>query len=295
MDNTIFYKKLLDHLYDGVYFVDGDRRITFWNNAAEKITGYTQAEVLGRKCDDNILKHVDGNGVNLCEDKCPLLESIQSGEVRKEILYLHHKDGFRMPVHIRVVPMRDSEGQIIGAVELFSDASSGIAALEKMEELERLVLIDPLTGLANRRYIDKYLEESFRGWKMYGLNFGLILLDIDHFKAINDTYGHNAGDRALVMISNVLKKNSRSSDFIGRLGGEEFIVIIRGGDKNELQKIANRYRILIKESSLDDKIKVTVSLGATMMKKDDTIETLLHRADELMYKSKASGRDQVSI
>src|SRR5271165_2369258 len=102
-----FYKLLLDDLYDAVYFVDPDRRILYWNHAAETLTGYAASEVVGRQCNDDILCHVDESGRSLCRSECPLTESMQLGRRCKADVYLRHSDGHRLAVSVRVVPILD--------------------------------------------------------------------------------------------------------------------------------------------------------------------------------------------
>src|SRR5689334_15269715 len=113
--------KLLELLFDGLYYVDRNKKISFWNKAAEKITGYERAEVTGFCCADNILRHIDDEGHELCLDGCPLSATLFDGQVREAHVYLHHKRGHRVPVSIRVTPIRDAEGEIIGAAEVFAD------------------------------------------------------------------------------------------------------------------------------------------------------------------------------
>ncbi len=129
-----FYKSLLDSMADGVYFVDTDRRITSWNKAAERITGYTAREVLGRSCADNVLRHVDESGRELCVAGCPLAAVVQDGRMREARVYLHHKLGHRTPVDVRATAMRDAAGKIMGAVEIFHAASERLNILEEIEK-----------------------------------------------------------------------------------------------------------------------------------------------------------------
>ena len=105
-----FYKDIVDNLYDGVYFVDRDRVITYWNKGAERITGYSAKETLGRACRDNLLNHVTANGIELCKSNCPLAAVMQDGNPREAEVYLHHKDGHRVPIIVRATAMRDAEG-----------------------------------------------------------------------------------------------------------------------------------------------------------------------------------------
>lgn len=114
---------LLDEVAEGVYFTDRQRRITFWNKAAERISGFSRTEVLGRRCLENILIHVDDRGRSMCMGLCPLANTLKDGQPRRAAIYLHHKNGHRVPVQVRIFPLRDEKQREIGAVELFTDAS----------------------------------------------------------------------------------------------------------------------------------------------------------------------------
>lgn len=291
------YENLLQNMIDGVYFVDKERRIEYWNKAAEKITGFSASEVVGSRCSDNILIHVDDNGNNLCEGMCPLAKTIEDGTSREAEVYLHHKNGYRVPVWVRVSPLTDESGTIVGGAELFTDSSPKAAMVQRVKELEELALIDALTRLSNRRHIESELEARFQEMKRYGLSFGILFMDIDHFKQINDTYGHDAGDRVLKSVADTLISIGRPFDQYGRWGGEEFIGIIRNVDLNALISAGNRCRVLIEKSYIplnESAINVTVSVGATLAKEDDTAGSIIKRADGLMYKSKQGGRNRLT-
>lgn len=293
-----FYQNILDSLYDGVYFVDRDRKITYWNRGAERISGYESSEVVGRCCADNLLMHVDDKGVNLCNAGCPLAQTIIDGEVRETEVYLQHKDGHRLPVFVRVSPLRDSSGRIVGAVEAFSDNSSKTELIQRIEDLQEMALVDPLTGLANRRCIHMKLRSRIDEMKRYGWTCGVLFIDVDHFKTINDSYGHNIGDSVLMMIARTLSSNLRSYDLLGRYGGEEFVAIIASVNTAQLYSFANRLRVLVEQSSLTSeygKMRATVSIGATVAQPTDTVEAVIARADQFMYQSKAGGRNRVSV
>jgi diguanylate cyclase (GGDEF)-like protein/PAS domain S-box-containing protein len=292
-----FFKDILDSLQDGVYFVDVDRRITYWNKGAERITGYKSSESVGKSCSDNLLVHIDENGVNLCKTGCLLAKTLMDGLVRESEAYLQHKDGHRLPVFMRVSALRDSSGQIIGAVQTFSDNSSEAALLQRIDLLQRASLVDPLTGLANRRCIDMKFQSRIDEMQRYGWPCGLLFLDIDNFKIVNDTYGHNVGDRVLMMVARTLSSNMRSHDLLGRYGGEEFAAIITNVDMAELHSFADRLRLLVEKSGFDTEystIRATVSIGATLVRPEDTVEKAIVRADSFMYNSKMNGRNRVS-
>ena len=293
-----FFRGILDSLHDGVYFVDVNKRITYWNKGAERITGYEGSEAVGISCSDNLLVHIDDKGMNLCKTGCPLAQTLMDGRVRETEAYLQHKDGHRLPVLIRVSPLRDVRGNIVGAVETFSDNSSKAALLNRIDELQKESLVDPLTGLANRRCIDMKLHSRIDEMQRYGWPCGVLFLDIDNFKIVNDTYGHNVGDRVLMMVARTLSSNLRSHDLLGRYGGEEFVAIITNVNMAKLHSFANRLRLLVEKSSLDTEystLRVTVSIGATLVRPEDTVEAAITRADLFMYNSKIGGRNRVSI
>ena len=128
---------------------------------------------------------------------------------------------------VRISPLSDETGKVIGAVELFTDISNHRANELRVKELEQLALVDKLTQLANRRYIESQLEKNLAEFRRTQLPFAVYFFDIDHFKQINDTYGHDAGDEVLKFLSKTLIDNARAFDIYGRWGGEEFIALIR--------------------------------------------------------------------
>ncbi len=293
-----FYATLLDNLYDGVYFVDRDRQITLWNKAAERITGFSKAEVLGQRCADNLLRHVDDRGNSLCEGACPLSYTLLDGQPRSATVFLHHKDGHRLPVAIGVAPITDNQQNIIGAVEIFRDNSATVAALEHLKELEDLAYLDALTKVANRTYLEHFIVGKFNEFRRLGWFFGVIFVDVDRFKQMNDTFGQQTGDLVLKMVAQTLLKNCRSFDLIGRSEGEEFLCVIsKMKDQDQIMSIAERLRVLVESAWValpDCSLHVTISLGVTLARLPDTPETLIKRAEGLMHRSQAAGRNLVT-
>lgn len=293
-----WFQGIVENLHDGLYFVDRTRTITLWNKAAEGISGFAADDVVGRSCFDNILTHVDGEGNPLCLGMCPLAETIVDGRPREAEVYMHHKAGHRVPVSVRVSALTDRDGNILGGIELFTDISSKAANELRVKELEKLALLDHLTRLANRGYIEREVQNRFEEKKRFGLSFGILFMDIDHFKEFNDTYGHDVGDKVLRFIANTLVANNRPFDLYGRWGGEEFIGVIRNVDSKALAALGDRVRLLIENSYLmqgNERLSVTISIGATLADDNDTYHTLLKRADVQLYKSKASGRNRLTI
>lgn len=294
-----FYKSLLDNLYDGVYFVDTERRITYWNLGAERLTGYDTEEVVGRFCRENILEHVDEKGTRLCESSlCPAARTLKDGQPHEDEVYLHHKKGHRLPVAIRVAPIMSPDGKIVGAVEVFSDNTPRVVSRQTIEELQRIALLDPLTEVGNRRYAEMNLKFRLAEQDRYGWPFGILFIDIDNFKDVNDRFGHEVGDDVLRMTARTLAGSLRSFDLVSRWGGEEFLAIVVNVDPGSLLAVAEKLRKMVEQSKItydSENIGITVSLGGTLALKSDSVETIVRRADELMYRSKAEGRNCTTL
>ncbi len=292
------YREVFDNLTEGVYFVDRARRITYWSRTAEKITGFRKSEVVGSNCMDNILNHVDEKGISLCASACPVAKCLETGNPLEEKIYLHRKDGRRVDVSVRVVPLRDESGAIVGALETFADQTAHSAALSRVAELLEMALIDPLTRLANRRHTENTIRERLEESRRFDWNMGILFIDLDDFKRINDTLGHDVGDDALRVTARTLTSCLRPFDLVGRWGGDEFVAILVNIQHGDLSGIAERTRSLIADSMMflfEANPTVTVSVGAVMANPDDTVGLLLKRADELMYRSKKEGGNRVTV
>ncbi|MGA2634611.1 MAG: sensor domain-containing diguanylate cyclase [Terracidiphilus sp.] len=293
-----FYKELLDHMSDGVYFVDRERRISYWNEGAYRLTGYKSEELLGRCCQDDILCHVDLAGHRLCKEGCPLTATIAEGDPHEANVFLRHKQGRRVPVLVRVQPIRDADGAVIGAIEIFSDDSAQHDVRRKADALNRLAFLDHLTQLPNRRYMEMLANTAFSEYQVHKDPYGVIMFDLDGFKGINDVFGHSCGDRALVEAAKTLTGSLRPTDAVGRWGGDEFLAIVRNVNRDNLKTLAERCAVMVMEtscSSNDEKrISLSISVGAALMQPGETAEGLIQRADKLMYQSKASGRGRAT-
>jgi diguanylate cyclase (GGDEF)-like protein len=142
------------------------------------------------------------------------------------------------------------------------------------------------------------LHSCLTEFKLQTFPFGVLFIDIDHFKKVNDTYGHNTGDKVLKMVATTLSCNIRTTDFLGRWGGEEFVAIIPNLKQEQLVHLANKLRHLVAGSQLQlerSAVRVTISIGATLAQEEDSVETLVERADQLLYQSKTSGRNCISF
>ncbi|MDO9694592.1 MAG: sensor domain-containing diguanylate cyclase [Candidatus Latescibacteria bacterium] len=216
------------------------------------------------------------------------------------------------PRQVLVVPVL-YEGQALGVVVIASDAMLGKDAMWLVRlfqqvmglalnnavthaRLQRIAAIDPLTGVLNRRFGMRRLREEFQGAVRQGTPLGVVMFDIDHFKRVNDTYGHLAGDRVLAETARRAQGVLRESDVLLRYGGEEFVVIVPGAGEGALVAVAERIRLAIAATPVNDgglEIPVTVSAGiGTLCGREEKEESLLKRADEALYAAKEGGRNR---
>ncbi len=290
-----FYEKVLDELHEGVYFVDHERKITFWNDGAERLSGYTATDAAGRFCFENLLGHIDECGRPLCLTGCPLSKAMRDGLPRAAEFYLRHREGHRVPVSVRVMPMKNAEGLVIGAIEIFSQADVEMNVEKRVTELEQMAFRDPLTNLPNRRYLQMKVEQAFEEHQVFDRSYGLLMFDLDNFKQVNDTHGHDTGDAVLKTVARTLSAGQRSVDIVGRWGGEEFLIMMPDIKPADLGDFAERCRVMIEQSSVlagSGRVSVTASIGATVLGPGDSAVSVIRRVDELMYQSKRSGGNQ---
>ena len=293
-----FFRRLLEELYEGVYFVDTHRRITYWNRAAERISGYAADEVVGHFCQDNILNHVDDMGTQLCFGRCPLMTTIEDGLPHECSLYLHHKKGHRVPVNVRVTPVRDGNRKIVGAIEMFVENQSSKARGELIEQLQHRSFLDEMTELGNRRYLEIELFKSLQDFRQHGLSFGAILADIDHLRILNEHNGHEIGDLIMRAVSKTLANAVTDSCILGRWSVDEFLILVPHSSVDHLGDIAERCRSLVERTNIpvgEKQVSATISAGASIVDAFDTMDLMLRRLESLVQRSKYAGRNRVTL
>lgn len=292
------YNDLITQLFEGVYIVDSSRKILFWNSGSEALTGYTQEEVVHKYCFNNILDHVDEQGINLCRNGCPLHHTLKTGEIQENNVYLRHKLGHRVPVSVRTMPLYDADGNITAAIEVFHDNRMREEIMTENRRLQLLLIKDELTGAYNRRYVKHQLQALVNEYETFKTPFGILFIDIDHFKHVNDNYGHTIGDDVLKTVSTTIQNLIRQDDILGRWGGEEFIVLLKHIQPKHIFLIAEKIRLLVEKTTIkttNESIHVTISIGGLSYRDEYTTEQLIEQADKAMYQAKEQGRNQSII
>jgi diguanylate cyclase (GGDEF)-like protein/PAS domain S-box-containing protein len=289
-------KVMFESFHEAVYIVDTERKILYFNPVASEISGFKSSELVGSHCFDNTLNHVDDSGKNLCRDGCPLLVSIKENKVSDHFVYLHHKFGHRVRVHVRSIPYLE-DGKVVGAIEVFTDETQRTSMIDELIIHKHMAMLDPLTGLFNRRFLSDRFPSMLSENAKEGM-LGILFMDIDNFKAINDTFGHLAGDEVLKSIASTIQYNLKTHDYVIRYGGEEIIAFLKNVNPEDLLFIAEKLRILVMKSSTRTsrhELSVTISVGATMILPNESIEEGIHRADIAMYEAKVRGKNQTVV
>lgn len=269
-----------------IRITDKNGIITYVNDSLVAHTGYKQVELLGKKI---------GMFKSGRHDKAfykELWSTILAGKTYRGVFINKKKDKTIYYEEETITPMMDNEGEI----QHFIATSQDITGRVKMEKkLQRLANTDSLTGLYNRYRMNEELKKEIDRASRYNNTFALIMIDIDYFKTVNDTYGHDVGDYVLRELSNILSKLIRESDCFGRWGGEEFLIIAPTINQEQLIKFANKLKEAIAANTFNYVSSLTISVGATLFHKNDRKETVLKRVDEALYHSKKEGRNRVSF
>jgi len=293
-----YLNRLLDQITDGCLILDKGKNYIFWNKSAEALSGFPAEQILNKSCQAEPPLFINSSGRPLCEENCLCDQALKDGQPRLLDVYLQHKNGFRLPVRLKIIPLLNGDGQSVGLAEIFTDISPAVAIPLKMGELEKMQLLDLDTGLPNRLYMEMYLKNKIDEYQKYGLPFGLIYADVDNFNKIQERFGRFNSAKLIRMIARTFQKNMSYFDIVCRWENEEFLICLLNIDENRLDIVANKLRLLVAESYITVEtglLNATVSMGATLVQRFDTIESLVKRAEELMLHSKWLGRNKVSL
>jgi diguanylate cyclase (GGDEF)-like protein/putative nucleotidyltransferase with HDIG domain/PAS domain S-box-containing protein len=292
---ALFEKKLIDNMHDGVLFVDVHSKILLWNTGAERLTGVSSGAACGRTFLPSLLDMHNSHQGRIPDEECPVARAMESGIQSIGRVNIMGRQGHFVAVDLHMVPVRRTDGVLQGATVLLHDASPETSLEEKCQALHAQVAKDPLTQVANRAEFDRMLANFIAAHQESQLPCSLIMSDIDHFKLINDTFGHQAGDAAIITFAALLKSTCRSGDLVARYGGEEFAVLCADCSNTSAAQKAEQIRRSLSElehTYLGNKI-ITASFGVTELQAGDTPETMLRRADRALLQAKDQGRNQV--
>jgi diguanylate cyclase (GGDEF)-like protein len=292
---SLFEAKLLDNMYDAVVFFDAAGRITLWNRGAERLTGIAGNGIRGHLWQPEMLRLADEKGIPIHDADCPVFAALQSGVQSLRRLTMVGRSGRPNAVDTHAIPVIGEDSVMLGAILLFHDATSETSLEQRCQTLYDKSTKDPLTQVANRAEFDRVHEMFIVAHQQQAVPCSLMMCDLDHFKRVNDVYGHQAGDDAIKSVASLLKSNSRPGDLVARYGGEEFVMLFADCDNATASRRAEQIRkglSQISQPRLDGRT-VTASFGVTEIQPGDTPETMLRRADRALLEAKGKGRNCV--
>lgn len=290
------YLYVLESLYDGFYLVDSDLRFLVWNDGVQELLGHPSQEMLGRVWTSRLLSYADPQGNPLDDDQCPTNRVIATGRPNTAIIRVRTHSGQWIDVELQSVPLLDDQKRLHGVAEIFRNVNRTTRRPREFRELKMAASRDALTSVANRGELETQLAVmvSEYGRSENAEPFSVIFLDVDHFKAINDTYGHGVGDQVLIDLARLLQHETYSGELVGRYGGEEFVILCPGTDMEQAVRRAERLRVAVLNGQVggisDD--QVSISLGITQSEPGDSVESVLRRADKALYQAKETGRNR---
>jgi diguanylate cyclase (GGDEF)-like protein/PAS domain S-box-containing protein len=281
-DEPEICRDILESLPTGMCVVDLQKRIVFWSDGAERITGRLRHEVIGRSCVSEPLLHCDQPGCEFCSEECPLARAMKTSQPTDASgLLLHHKSGHELPVRIRAVPIHNQRGSILGAVATFEDLE--IASNDRQDGARLPVCVDEVTGVATRAMVQAQLRETFAAFADTHVPFGILqfrLEGLEHFRA---AFGTEAASSLLRVIARTLESALWKTDFVGRWTDDQFLVILNGCREAALYSVRERVRHMLANDSIDwwgDRRSLPVATGQATAQPDDTIESILDRAQK---------------
>ncbi len=276
-----FLAQAIEQMDEFVRITDKNGIILYVNEASSIHSGYTSEELVGQKI--SIYKSDKHDRTYYKE----LWDTILSGNTYKNIIINREKNGELYHEEMTITPIYE-KGEIVKFIATGHDISKRIE-LEK--RLEKLATKDALTGIYNRHKINEELEKSIAINERYNTPFSLIMIDIDHFKEVNDEFGHDVGDKVLKELSTLISKHIRKNDIFGRWGGEEFLLLLPNISKKSTMVMVKKIKDVVEEHSFVSINQLTISLGVTQYKRKESQSQLLKRVDNALYAAKEGGRN----
>jgi len=284
------FGSVLDNLSEGVFVVDHRQRLRMWNSGAARLAAPIELTA-GRRLPCRELQLCPPeNAASPRSHECPVALTLADGRTRETAVTFRDGSGRRLPGSLRTAPLTSRNGAVVGAVLSVRASTTSSWALSRIAELEEMANVDPLTEVANRRVTELQLRRSLAELLRFRWRFGVVVLDVDDLKLTNDTYGHRVGDEVLRFVARTLSGNSRPFDVVGRWGGDEFVVLIKNVDEEQLAFVARKLAAAVARTPVpysgERPLLVSVSAGEAVARSDDTVESLVTRADLQMYQKK---------
>ncbi len=288
----------LDNIYEAVCILDKDLKILFWNKALEKFSGNAAETLINQKCKKNILIQGPREKLIACSEMCPLIQSFKDKIPRTYKVYILHKEGFRLPAYMEILPIVNKSNMADACLITFQELSPKVNMPHLTRELRNMDMLDSLTELGNRRYIEMNLASRLEEMKRYGFRIGILFCILDKVKSIKGTYGSVVKDKVVKMIGKTISNNIRFFEFVGRWEEDSFLIILSNVDSHKLDLIAHKLRLLAEQSSIlveDTLIHTTISIGGVLADSSSTKDSLIKIAENFAHMSQKEGQNKVTF
>ena len=298
LENPALFRYVLESLQTGIYLVDREQRIIFWNDGAERITGYLRHDMLGRFCRHNWMAPDAGHTEMLADAMDAVSSVLRDGKPMTAQVALLHKSGHRVPVQLRAVPIRNSDGTIIGAVESFDETFAVSDWDKRRSKLASYGCLDEATGAINQGLTEGYLREKLATFGKYAVPFSVLCVQVDRIEILRAAHGPGAVTAVLRAVAQTLGKSLRPTDLLGWCCDQHFLAILGECGSNDIQKAAARLKKMVSYADVEwwgDDLTVTASFGGTAVQPGDTLESLIQRAEKSALASVEAGGNCVSV
>jgi diguanylate cyclase (GGDEF)-like protein/PAS domain S-box-containing protein len=290
--STSRFRSVVDAAYDAIITIDQQHCITLFNRAAESLFGYSSAEMLGQPIEHLLPERYRANHSQYVHQFARSPVRSRQMEERNRV-YGQHRDGSLLPVEIAI-----SKINVDGLIEFTAVIRDITDRVRLMDLLQKQAVTDELTGLPNRREFTEVVGNMLES----GDEVSVFMLDIDFFKKINDSYGHDVGDEVLRILAKIGMASSQKTDIFARWGGEEFVAALPGVNAEQARAMAEQLRSTVERQDFEHKWRIgkpvpfTVSIGvATRASDERDVGAILKRADQALYRAKEAGRNRVEV
>jgi diguanylate cyclase (GGDEF)-like protein/PAS domain S-box-containing protein len=271
-------RNILESLLTGVCVVDMRKKIVFWSDGAERITGHLRHQVIGRSCVQEALLHCQQSGCEFCSEECPIGKAMKTAHLVEASGSLHHKSGYEVPVRIRAIPVRNPHGSIIGAVETFDELEQS-----DFQPREKVLAgcFDDVTGLASRAQMNSQLRDALAAFTGRDVVFSVLRFRMEGLQRFRAAFGADAASSLLRVIAHSLASDLWRTDIVGRWANDEFLVILNGCNGESLSAVRERLRRMLANDAIEwwgERRSLRVTIGETTAQPGDTVESILDRA-----------------
>jgi diguanylate cyclase (GGDEF)-like protein/PAS domain S-box-containing protein len=282
------YRDILDGLQIGVSVLDLNKKIVFWSDGAEQITGYSRIDVLGHSCSENILLHCNHNSCEACAGKCPMATALHDAKPIEGSSSIHHRSGHWTPVHTWAIPLRDKHGSIIGIIQTFENEFAVNGPSPNDRSMKERGCMDSATELPNHAMMQSHLREMLGTFAELQIPFGVVCLEVHELAQFRARYGQEASTSMLRVLARTLRNTIWPTDFVGRWSEDRFLAILNGCNEDALRAVSERMLKMTRRATIEwwgEELSVAVLIGSATALAGDSVESLLQRAQDALKRS----------